>query len=230
MSVNLLSKIEETSWFYEANKELCEPHLGKPYVSFSTTDSYFEYLEDWIKFKLVKLPESKKIYAELGTFCGNALEHGYFSDENPNGFTGMQNYPFHLRQEGDEYEKMVLIDLGEYCIIGFCDVWRQSEGLLRDQKTMGAGKEAKYKKDEYIQTVLYKKGLEDQGLEVRKTDVLGIYRNGSHINPPLNITGEYIIIPIEFGEKRLKYALKRVDDAVKGISALKTTYDKYFGK
>lgn len=224
--INLLSKIDESNWFYSSNEELCKPFIGKPYISYSTSESYLNYTEDFIKEKLVGIPPPKKIYAEFGSYVGYALEHGKFPDENPFGFEGQENFDFSSRVVDAEYEKMIIIDRGDYCIIGFIDEFHN--GLVKDQKTGGKDKEKDYSSKEYTQTVLYCYGVELQGEEVKGTSVKFIRRVGSHVNPPLAISKEQFEIPLEYNEERLKYALSKIDKSVKGISSIKTTYDKFF--
>ena len=224
--VNLFSKIEKDSWFYEGNEKLCGPHLGKFYMSYSTSEGFQKYIEDFIKYKILKLDQPKKIYAEFGTYCGEALEHGKFPDENPNGFEGQENFDFSRRVEGNEYEKMIIIDRGEYCILGFIDIYK--EGSLGDQKTGGKDKDKDYLKEDYTQTVLYAHGVELQGEEIKETYIDFIRREGSHVNPPLKIGKEQFRMQLDYNEMRLKYALNRIDVSVSKISRLKTTYEKYF--
>lgn len=230
----LPSVINDKCWFYEANKELCEPHLNKPYISYSSVSSWSDYREDYIKQKFagIKLPDG--IYGEMGSYAGHALEHGEFPKENPHGFTGQENFNFdELRSEGAEYEKMILIDRGSYCIIGFIDkIHEYEEGLLhlRDQKTGGTKKEESYKSKDYIQVVLYAYAIEQQFPEkkIGKTDVYFIRRTGSHVNPPLHISKEQFEIPLEYNEERVKYALDKVDRIVNEISDTYKIYLKYF--
>ena len=226
--------LTKDSWFYEGNKELCEPHLGKPYISYSTVSSWSEYNDSVIKQKFagIKLPEG--IYGSLGSFAGYALEHGKFPDNNPHGFTGQENMNLEeLRPENAEYEKMILIDRGAYLIIGFIDrIHEYEEGLLhlRDQKTGGAKKEDSYKSLGYIQVILYAHAIEQQypDKKIGKTDVYFIRRTKSHINPPLHISEEQFEIPLEYSPERVKYALDKVDRVVNEISDLYATYLKFF--
>lgn len=230
--IQLPSIITEDCWFYKANKELCEPHLGKPYISNSSIDSWENYQEDFIKQKFIgiKLPDG--LYAKLGNYVGEAVENGEFGD-NEFGFTGQENLDLSsLRPKGAEYEKMILIDMGEYVIIGFIDVFHEYEKNVvhvRDMKTGGKKKEDKYSSKDYIQVILYARAIEQMGYEIGKTDVYFIRRTGSHINPPLNISKEQFEIPLEYDEKRVDFALKKVDKIVKEISSVYTTYQKIFG-
>src|SRR4051812_8051264 len=102
--------ISENCWFYADNEELCKPHLGKSYISYSSVSSWAEYKDDFIKEKFAKIKLPDGVYAKLGNFVGHAVEHGEFPSENPRGFTGMENLDLiKLRPEGAEYEKMILI-------------------------------------------------------------------------------------------------------------------------
>ena len=46
--LDLPSHIREDSWFFKDNEELCRPHIGKPYLSYSTHSSYNDYFGDFI--------------------------------------------------------------------------------------------------------------------------------------------------------------------------------------
>lgn len=235
MSINLVSKLTEDTWFYKQPKyqEQLKPFLGKPYISYSTMESWLEYREDFIKEKLVGLPQSFGIYKEFGSYLGQAYEEGTFPKENQYGFVGQENINLEeIRHPNAEYEKLIIIDCGEYFIVGFIDKFvRFEDGVwVNDLKTIGKDKEKKYQGEDYTQVILYSYALEQIGEKIKRTDVLAVRREGSHINPPLKIGKERFYIPLEYNEKRVKFALDKVDKAVKGISEIKAVYDKYFSK
>ena len=70
--IELPTILTEKCWFYKDNEELCKPHLGKFYISYSSVDGFLNYIEDFIKQKFVgiKLPDS--IYASFGSYVGHA--------------------------------------------------------------------------------------------------------------------------------------------------------------
>jgi ribosomal silencing factor RsfS len=226
MEVNLPSILTKESRFYKGNEELCDPHLGKFYISNSTVESWYEYREDFIKEKLAK----RKIYAEFGTWVGTAIENGVFSDCID--FAGQQNLNLEKeRVDGAEYEKMILIDKGSYVILGFIDRFLRLPcgGIeVKDYKTGGKDKEKKYKEQDYIQVVLYGHGLELMGEKVVQLNISFIRREGWHKKLPLIISTEQFVIPLEYNEERVKFALDKVDKAVKEISEFKTIFDRYF--
>lgn len=230
---NLVSRLTEETWFYKEPKyqEQLKPHLGKFYISYSTQESWIEYKEDFIKQKLIGLPQSEGIYKDLGSYLGHAYEHGEFPKENPRGFIGQENFDFNeVRHPDAEYEKLIVIDRGEYIIIGFIDKFvKYEDGVwVNDLKTCGKDKEKKYSSPEYTQVILYSYALEQLGEQIKRTDVLAVRREGSHVKPPLKIGKEQFYIPIEYNKERVKFALDRVENAVREISEIKTTYDKYF--
>ena len=231
-NIMLPSKLEKSNWFYKGNEKLIDPHLGKFYISYSTISSWEEYKSDFIKQKLVgiKLPDG--IYGAFGTWVGTSVELGE-EQSNNYGFTGGANINLIDRQEGDAYERMILIDMGEYCIIGFVDIMREvapKKVKVLDIKTGGAKKEDGYTREEYIQTTLYSKALEDEGYEIVETGVWFCRRTGSHIKPPLNLSTEQFLIPLEYNEKRVKYALDKTDRVVKEISEFLKVYNKIFAQ
>lgn len=227
--IQLPSKITKDSWFYEANKELCEPHLGKYYISNSSVDSWENYKEDFIKQKFAKIKLPEGTYAALGSYLGEAVENGEFGD-NPHGFTGQENFNLIDRPENAEYEKMILIDRGDYVIIGFIDILLIEEQLadIQDLKTGGNKKEDKYTSKDYVQVILYAYALELLGYKIRDTSVWFVRRTGSHVKPPLHISSEQFKIPLEYNKDRIKYALDKVDRVVKEVSELYIVYKRYF--
>lgn len=232
--ITLPSVLTESAWFYKDNEELCKPFLGKPYISYSSVNAWSnpQYRPDFIKQKFAGIKLPLGIYAEFGSWCGHALEHGAFPAENPHNFAGEKNMDVpKLRPEGAEYEKMILIDRGDYIIIGFIDMcheYKPNVMHIRDQKTGGKGKHVEYESESYTQVILYAHALEQIGYEIGKTDVYFIRRVGSHVSPPLAISDEQFIIPIKYTKERVAYALEKVDKAVLEISQLYKIYLKYF--
>ena len=129
--MNLPSILTEESWFYEKHKEELKPFLGKPYLSYSTAQSYENYTEDFVKQKLVGLPRTNTVYSDLGNFLGSAVETGEWGD-NPHGFEGMENVDLEkLRPENAQYEKLIIIDFGDWFCLGFIDVYAKTdEGVI----------------------------------------------------------------------------------------------------
>jgi hypothetical protein len=228
--VKLPTVLNEDCWFYEDNKELCEPHKGKYYISYSSVNSWGGYRENLIKQKFVGIELQGGVYAELGNYFGEAVENGKFAKENPQGFTGQENLKLVPRPKKAEYEKMILIDMGEYVIIGFIDIYDEVKGVARvgDIKTGGARKEKEYADPKYIQVMLYAHAIEQTGKEIGETYVWFVRRTGSHINPPLHISDEQFKIPLEYTPERVAYALGKVDDTVKELSEYYKAYLKYF--
>lgn len=231
--ISLPSILTEDTHFYQENKDKLEQYLGCPYISYSSVNSWFDYKDDFIKQKFVgiKLPDG--IYALMGNYVGEAIENGYFSKDNHRGFIGQENLDLTLyRKEGAEYEKLIIIDMGDYIIIGFIDIFYidNHELNVEDMKTGGKDKEKAYSSDEYIQTVLYGHAVEKEYNKEPKIGVNFIRREGSHVNPPLKISKEQFYIPNIYSKERVEKALKKVDIAVKEISELYITYNKYFGE
>lgn len=231
--IQLPSVISEDSWFYKDNEELCKPHLGKPYISYSSVTSWEEYREDFIKQKFAGIEVPGNVYSDFGSYLGEAVENGEFG-ENPHGFTGQDNFKPFLddRPENGEYEKMILIDMGEYVILGFIDIFSLNDegaAIVVDLKSGGKNKEEQYMDPKYVQVILYAKAIEDSGTPVAVTGVWFVRRENSHFKPPLHISDEQFFIELEFTEERKQYAIDKVDRVVKEISACYKTFKKVFG-
>ena len=215
--IQLPSVLKESTWFYKENEDMLKPFLGKPYISYSTHESYNNYFEDFVKQKIAGIKLEGGIYANFGTFTGTYTETGKIPD-NPYGFEGLENLKKIPRPEGAEYERPVVIDLGEVFLIGFIDIFKQE----------GKKKEEKYKSDDYIQTLLYGYALEQEGFEIKETGVYFIRRENSHVNPPLKVSDEQFYIPLEYSTAKAKKAVKLVEKSAKEISELYKTYLKLF--
>ena len=232
--INLTSILTEDTWFYkdERYQEQLKPFLGKPYISYSTMESYNDYVEGFIKEKLVGLPQPFGIYKEFGSYLGTAYENGNYDHDNPHGFIGQENFDLSkYRNDNAEYEKLIIIDRGEYIVVGFIDKFERLEDgsvWVNDLKSGGAKKEEKYEGEDYHQVNLYAHALEQNGEKIGRTDVLFVRRESSHYKPPLKISKEQFYIPVDFNEKRVKKALDKVEKTAKEISELKTTYDNFF--
>jgi len=230
--IQLPTVLTKDCWFYENNKELLDPHLGKYYISYSTLSSWEDYRGDFIKQKLAGITLPDSVYAKFGNWVGESVEHGVVQ-ENSYGFTGGENINLIERSPNDNYERMILINMGEYVVIGFIDILTEVGDFLvnsLDIKTGGKGKEDQYMKPEYIQTTLYNKALEDEGYTINKTGVWFCRRDGSHVKPPLNLTKEQFYIPLEYNEERVKYALDKTDRVVREISEYYKVFLKVFAQ
>ena len=227
MKVNLPTILTEDTHFYKAYEKELKHLLGKPYISYSTMNSWFDYRNDFIKQKLIGIKLPSGVYAELGNYLGCAVEIGQFSDENPHGFIGQENVDLDkYRKPNAEYEKLIVIDKGDYFMVGFIDIYYESEGLkyLEDNKTGGNKKESEYSSDEYLQTVYYNYALGGDCI----TGVNFFRREGSHVRPPLKLSTEQFYIPITYNETRVDKAMKKLELAVKEISEITTVYNKFF--
>lgn len=223
--------LTEDTHFYKKYETELKPHLGKPYISYSSVDSWFNYREDFIKQKFGKIKLPTGVYAMFGSYIGEAIENGKFG-ENLHGFEGQENLDLDsLRPDGAEYEKLIVIDRGNYIIVGFIDIYYEKDGKahIEDAKSGGKSKENNYKDDSYIQVILYAHAIENTGIKIGGTGVRFIRREGSHINPPLKIGKDQFYIPLEYNKKRVDFALNKVDKAVKEISDLYKTFIKIFG-
>lgn len=228
--IELPSKLTKENWFYEANKELLDPHLGKFYISYSTVSSWEDYRTDFIKQKIANITLPDSVYSKFGNWVGESVELNVLQANNY-GFTGGDNISMIRREPSDKYERMILIDRGEYVIIGFIDILREPEPKVvdvEDIKTGGSGKEKGYTEEKYVQVVLYSKALQDEGYTIRNTGVWFCRRTGSHIKPPLNLSTEQFYIPLEYNQERVDYALNKVDRVVKEVSEYWRTYKKFF--
>lgn len=235
-NISLPTKIKD-SWFYqeEQYKEQLKEYEDWSYISYSTAGDLTEYFEDLVKEKITKVKGyTETVYTRMGNYLGDAQNKGYFepSDE----FRVEEGFDINkFRPEGAEYEKLVTLELskGEKVLfIGFIDVYYERNGLsyLRDSKTGSATKVKNYEKEKYIQLVLYAYALEQKGHKIGGIGVDFFYRSGSHLNPPLVLTGKHTDIPLEYSKERVKFAMDTLLNNTQYISDLYTTYISYFKK
>lgn len=231
--IQLPSKFTEDHWVYKKYKDKkdLDHLLGQYYISYSTSESYLDYREDFIKQKLagIRLPESP--YAVFGNWLGESIEHGEVQP-NDYGFEGEENILKVDRPKNAEYEKLVIIEFDGYFFLGFIDIFVEKEDKkcdVFDIKSGGKLKEKKYESEEYTQVILYAHALEKEGYKIDKTGVIFCRRVNSHFKPPLRLSDEQIHIPLEYNQERVEYALKRLKSNVEKVSSLNKTYIKVFG-
>lgn len=229
--IKLPSILTEESWFYEEHKELLEKYLGWKYVSYSTLTSYDDYLDSFVKSKIVGVRDEGSIYTSAGTVTGHILEHGELPTDIPEGIKIADDFDISvIRNPKAEFEKLVVLELfDDVIMIGFCDMVETLEDgslTVTDLKTGADNKRSYYQSEKYYQLVIYAYALEKMGYKVRDIKVQFALRTGSHLNKPLVINNDFTCYPLEYSPERVKYALEKVDKAVEGISKLKTTYDK----
>lgn len=229
MAVNLPGILREDTHFYKEYEEQLKPYLGRQYMSYSTAGSFTDYLSDFVKSKLVGIRQPGSVYTDLGGFVGTALQFQQWPEENPHNFVKELDLT-KFNVPNAEYERLIIIDRGEYILIGFIDQFvKYEDGVgIFDFKTGALNKRDQYTKEDYTQVILYAYAEELRGNKVVQTGVHFIERQNSHIKPPLIITNNVEYIPLEYSKERVEYALKKLDKAVEGITKLKNTYDKVF--
>lgn len=203
--------------------KICEK-TGKPRISYSQVGSWNDYRPDYIKQYFAGIKLESGCYADFGTKVGTARETGDYSEFTLDEQKVLESVP---RIKNCVYEREINLDFGDFILLGYIDEFIDNEEV-NDNKTGGKGKQSLYRSEDYIQTVLYKKALIDEGYEIKKTGVNFFERGGSHFKPPLKLTGHYEYIPIEYSEDRWKYAEAKVRKAVSEISDSYRIYKKYF--
>lgn len=230
----MLQKVKD-SWFYKDKryKKQLEKVKDKLYISYSTVSALLDekYCAGLLKNKLLGIPQGDNIYANFGSYCGHILENGKEPKENPNDFDVSAFDVASLRKKDAEYEKIIVIDRGEYVIIGFIDMYYKDKDTtyVVDMKTGGTNKESKYTTDEYIQTVLYAYAIGEENV---KTKVYFLRRAGYHSAPTLEkrqlrLTGEFKKIPVTYSKNRVVEALEMVDKAFEEVMYLTKFTDEF---
>lgn len=218
--------ITEETKIYKSNPEMCAPYLGRNYISYSDVNGWTEYHEDYIKkrFAGVRIPGG--VYARFGNFVGEYVETGVIP-ETREVYGGIENLSKIDRKEGAEYEKFVILDMSEFVLVGYIDIFYEEDNktIITDVKT--GSKPDKYKSNYYIQLLLYAHALERSGIKVDKITVFFVKREGSHLRPPLSVSSHMEEFELEYNEKRVKEALDRVRTVANEISEYYKVYEKY---
>lgn len=219
--------------------ERYKKHIGKQAISYSTYNSFIEdgYRGSWFANKFLKLPSEGNIFTEYGSSVGNYQETGiiqpYLSD-----FDMSVLDKEHPANPNAEYEREILIDMGEYVIYGFVDrILGMGTGELDiDDFKSGsiAKKEAEYASEDYGQTTLYAHALKLEGYKIKSSGVVLFDRKGNTLEEghrnKLRLTGEITKIDTPYSEERAKKLLKKIDNVAKQISDYYTLYQKIFVK
>lgn len=225
----LPSVLSESTWFYKEYKTELEKYLGWKYVSYSTATSVDDYIEDFVKGKILGIKNSGTVYTEAGQVLGHLLEHGKLQDNVPNEIKVKFDVS-KIRNPKAEFEKLVILEIADDTIfIGFCDMVETLEDgslVITDLKTGAKDKKSYYSSEKYYQLVIYAYALSKMGYKINSIKVEFVLRTGSHVKPPLVLEDDLTTIPLEFNEERVKYALKRLDCSVKKISSLFKTWKK----
>lgn len=219
--------------------KICEK-TGKPKLSYSQINAWENYKQDYIKqyFMGIKLPSSP--YAEFGTNIGVARETGDYSMFDIETREILEQIP---RVDGTLYEREILLDMGDFVVQGFIDefvphttnvVELVPESLYKvtpsyiiiDNKTGGKGKDSEYRSKDYLQTVIYRMALEQDGIVVSDTQVRFFLRSGSHFKPPMKLSGEVFIIPIDYNAERVEYAKAKLRRIASEISEMYSAYNR----
>ena len=219
--------------------ERYKKYIGKQAISYSTYNSFIEdgYRGSWFANKFLKLPSEGNIFTEYGSSVGNYQETGiiqpYLSD-----FDMSVLDKEHPANPNAEYEREILIDMGEYVIYGFVDrILGMGTGELDiDDFKSGsiAKKEAEYASEDYGQTTLYAHALKLEGYKIKSSGVVLFDRKGNTLEEghrnKLRLTGEITKIDTPYSEERAKKLLKKIDNVAKQISDYYTLYQKIFVK
>ena len=196
---------------------------NKPKLSYSQTSSWEVYKDNYIKqyFAGIKLPQSP--YAEFGNKVGVARETGDYSNFSKQEQEILNSIE---RVANTQYEYEILLDMGEFVVQGFIDelVPTKDGYIIIDNKTGGKDKMDEYRSIDYLQTVIYRMALEQQGLNVVDTQVRFFGREGSHIKPPMVLSGYLELIPIEYNQQRVDYAIAKLHRVASEISLMYKAY------
>ena len=210
-------------------------HEGKPKISYSQYNSWCEdtYRGDYIGKYFLGVPDPGNIFTDFGGYVGEFLESGvdnsgYLDAEDLKWLNTVE------RPENAEYEREVVLDLGEFVVQGFIDQnWETPEGMIvKDFKTGGDKQKKMYGGEDYQQTTLYCKSLVEEGITIADSCVELMPRKGNKLDKsadhPMRLVGEGIAIPTPYSEERAEKFIKKLTEVTTDISDHYKCYIKFF--
>ena len=196
---------------------------GVPYISYSQISSFLKNRKEFVKSYFYKEPIQFTAYIDHGAKVGKALETNDFSK-----FTKDEQKTLKKVPRLDIFEKEVKVDFGEFYLIGYIDTIRKTYTKLLDYKVGTEKKIAEYQDPNYVQTILYAMGIQQEtGKLPKETGVILIERHGNAFRGEELVIGEKIWeIPLEVSQKRIKFASELVRETALEISKYYTTFLK----
>lgn len=187
---------------------------GKPYLSYSQISSFLKNKKEYIKSYFFNEPIQFTAYIDFGSKVGKALETNDFSEFEKNEQEVLKKVP-----RFDEFEKEIRVDFGEFYLKGFIDTNKKNLTYFADYKTGGVNKVDEYKKEDYLQPLIYAEGIRQAtGKLPKKAEVILIERLGNAFKgEPLVVGKEIIHIPIDISEERIAYAKQLIEKTAKEI-------------
>lgn len=217
---------------------------GRPKLSYSQYKSWkSNYRNDYIKqyFCGLELPDS--IWARTGNDTGEYIEwrgNGMI-DPRPksiilkqNSFDNIDNAELIDYPENCVYEDQIVVDCGDFVVEGYTDRTRyfpeNNSVHIRDYKTGNISKKADYyASEEYQQLQLYGFGKQQENYNVEQIEVVMLHRKGNGSEKsPIHLTGETLLIPLEYSKDKALSLLDDMSKVAKEISDVYKTYLKYF--
>lgn len=195
------------------------------FLSYSQISTFLTSKKDFIKQYIYKEPITFKAYINFGSEIGKALETNDFS-----AFSKQEQKILKQVKRLDIFEKAIKLDFKEhgFYLKGYCDTVDKKFTEIWDYKTGTKSKIEEYKKDDYIQPLLYAAGIEQEtGRLPKKIGVILIDRKGNAFKGEKLTLGDQIWeIPLELTPERINYAKEKVIKAAYEISKLYQTFLK----
>jgi hypothetical protein len=187
---------------------------GKPYISYSQVSTFIKSPKEYIQKYFFKEPISFTAYLDFGSKVGEALEKNDFS-----AFEKDEEITLKKVIRLDEFEREVKYDFGEFYTIGYIDTNTKDLSYIIDYKTGSMDKESEYKKEEYIQPLIYAMSIEQEtGKLPEKAEVVLIERYGNAFKGEILTVGQNIKhIPISITKDRIENTKQLILSTVKQI-------------
>ena len=123
---------------------------GKPTISWSMINLFYQDSFEWWARYVIKKPFEANKWTDFGSKVGEALEHNNFDS-----FSNLEKVVLAKVERLDKFEEKVVLDLGDFEVVGFIDSASSDFSRIIDYKTGGKDKFHKYVEPDYLQMHIY---------------------------------------------------------------------------
>jgi len=192
---------------------------GKPYLSYSSITSFKRNKKEWAERYLYDKPFQPNHWTEFGSKVGEALEHNNFQE-----FSKEEQRVLKATPRLDEFETMIVWDLGDFEIVGYIDTNTSDRNHLIDYKTGGPGKQEQYDDPDYWQLAIYAGACRQAGFKVKTAEVVFLERIGNPFKgyplklkevPPLIIPQDIELVRINRLREELYHWAEQISNFTK---------------
>lgn len=188
---------------------------GNYYLSYSQISTWLKNKKEYMRNYFFGEDIQFTAYIDFGSMIGKALETNDFSS-----FTEVESKFLSTIPRLDLFEREIVLNMEGFYVKGFIDTIDEKLTHVVDYKTGTEKKQAEYKKDEYIQPLIYALGIQQEtGTLPEKATIYVIDRKGNAFRgEPLELGNEYWEVNIPLTKEKLQYTYNVIEEVAKEIS------------